>query len=371
MRGHGGSDDRAALRAAARKAHETNAESQYPKWNEHTDQQFKLMKKHHEKRAYRSDSLEHYLIFTFFPDLKKYQTVDAIRKARKKAAHPETGTSPRSPRSGTRAAAIPAAAAIAAAAAIPGAAAAQPAAAAAGDAASPPPAGDGHEAAGEGGGAAGAGGAAGEGGGDGGNSIRIVEGPPSRSVAARAAADDDEGEKEAEKSEAEKSNASSSETGAESRKSKEKPKKKVAAGRSSGADSQARQKRKATIVKDTVATESDDNAEPKKKLRRRSSKGDANKDDNGGDLEKPKRTSRHFSKNDSPISLEFKSFDAILSKFQQRIWARDGYYRKEGAIDRKLNLLNLLLVAEENYSKKTYNRLKAAFDRAMDDPAEQ
>ena len=255
MRGHGGSDDRAALRAAARKAHETNAESQYPKWNEHTDQQFKLMKS--------------------------------------------------------------------------------------------------------------------IGGGDGGNSIRIVEGPPSRSVAARAAADDDEGEKEAEKSEAEKSDASSSETGAESRKSKEKPKKKVAAGRSSGADSQARQKRKATIVKDTVATESDDNAEPKKKLRRRSSKGDANKDDNGGDLEKPKRTSRHFSKNDSPISLEFKSFDAILSKFQQRIWARDGYYRKEGAIDRKLNLQNLLLVADEHYSKKMSSKLKAAFDCAMDDPAEQ
>ena len=252
MRGHGGSDDRAALRAAARKAHETNAESQYPKWNEHTDQQFKLMKS--------------------------------------------------------------------------------------------------------------------IGGGDGGNSIRIVEGPPSRSVAARAAADDDEGEKEAEKSEAEKSNASSSETGAESRKSKEKPKKKVAAA---AEERPARQKRKATIVKDTVATESDDNAESKKKIRRRSSKGDANKDDDGSDLEKPKRTSRHFSKNDSPILLEFKSFDAIRSKFQQRIWARDGYYRKEGAIDRKLNLLNLLLVADENYSKKTSARLKAAFDRAMDDPAEQ
>ena len=230
MRGHGGSDDRAALRAAARKAHETNAESQYPKWNEHTDQQFKLMKS--------------------------------------------------------------------------------------------------------------------IGGGDGGNSIRIVEGPPSRSVAARAAADDDEREKEAEKSEAEKS-ASSSETGAESRKSKEKPKKKVAVGRSSRAESQDRQKRKATIVTDTVATESDDNAEPKKKIRRRSSNGDANKDDDGGDLEKPKRTSRHFSKNDSPILLEFKSFDDIRSKFQQRIWARDGYYRKEGAIDRKLNLQNLLLIAEE------------------------
>jgi len=233
VRGHGGSDDRAALRAAARKAHETNAESQYPKWNEHTDQQFKLMKS--------------------------------------------------------------------------------------------------------------------IGGGDGGNSIRIVEGPPSRSVAARAAADDDEGEKEAEKSEAEKSNASSSETGAESRKSKEKPKKKVAAA---AEERPARQKRKATIVKDTVATESDDNAEPKKKIRRRSSKGDANKDDDGGDLEKPKRTSRHFSKNDSPILLEFKSFDDIRSKFQQRIWARDGYYRKEGAIDRKLNLQNLLLIAEENYSTK-------------------
>ena len=252
MRGHGGSDDRAALRAAARKAHETNAESQYPKWNEHTDQQFKLMKS--------------------------------------------------------------------------------------------------------------------IGGGDGGNSIRIVEGPPSRSVAARAAADDDEGEKEAEKSEAEKSNASSSETGAESRKSKEKPKKKVAAA---AEERPARQKRKATIVKDTVATESDDNAEPKKKIRRRSSKGDANKDDDGGDLEKPKRTSRHFSKNDSPILLEFKSFDAIRSKFQQRIWARDGYYRKEGAIDRKLNLQNLLLVADEHYSKKMSSKLKAAFDCAMDDPAEQ
>jgi len=364
--------DRSAVRAAARKSHEANAENQYPKWNEHTDSQYKLLKKNHEnKKAYKSDSLEHYLIFTFFPELKRCQTVDAIRKARKKAAHPETGTSPRSPRSGTRAAAIPAAAAIAAAAAIPGAAAAQPAAAAAGDAASPPPAGDGREAAGEGGGAAGAGGAAGEGGGDGDNSIRIVEGPPSRSVAARAAADDDEGEKEAEKSEAEESDASSSETGAESRKSKEKPKKKVAAGRSAAEERPARQKRKATIVKDTAATESDDNAEPKKKIRRRSSKGDANKDDDGGDLEKPKRTSRHFSKNDSPILLEFKSFDAIRSKFQQRIWARDGYYRKEGAIDRKLNLLNLLLVAEENYSKKTSARLKAAFDRAMDDPAEQ
>ena len=129
--------DRAALRAAARKSHEANAENQYPKWNEHTDSQYKLLKRRHEnQKAYKSDSLEHYLIFTFFPELKKHQSVEAICKAKKRAAQSETGTSPRSPRSGPRAAAIPAAAAIAAAATIPGAAAAQPAAAAAGDAAS-------------------------------------------------------------------------------------------------------------------------------------------------------------------------------------------------------------------------------------------
>jgi hypothetical protein len=119
-----------------------------------------------------------------------------------------------------------------------------------------------------------------------------------------------------------------------------------------------------------TATDSDENAQPKQKPRRKSSKADAGDDSH---LEQPskKRTSRHFSKNDSPILLEFKSFDDIRSKFQQRIWARDGYYRKDGAIDRKLNLENLLLTAKENYSKKTFTKLKAAFERSMDDPAEQ
>ena len=77
--------DRAAQRAAARKAHETNAENQYPKWNEHTDQQFKQLKKQHDKKAYKSDTLEHYLMFTFFPELKKHQSVEEIRRTRTKA----------------------------------------------------------------------------------------------------------------------------------------------------------------------------------------------------------------------------------------------------------------------------------------------
>ena len=353
--------DRAAQRAAARKAHETNAENQYPKWNEHTDQQFKQLKKQHDKKAYKSDTLEHYLIFTFFPELKKHQSVEEIRRTRTKAP-------PSAAQAGT---ATPAREAAPRAAAPPAAAAAQPArpAAAAPPQSAPPqhaaalPAGEG-------------GGADSDGIGDG-NSIRLVEAPAARSLAQRAAADDAEERSGADDDAgAKSSDQSSSETGADSQKSqksKVSQKKKDQVDPLSGGASQGRKKRKATIVKDAshaTATDSDENAQPKQKPRRKSSKADAGDD---GHLEQPpkKRTSRHFSKSDSPILLEFKSFDDIRSKFQQRIWARDGYYRKDGAIDRKLNLENLLLTAKENYSKKTFTKLKAAFERSMDDPAEQ
>ena len=351
--------DRAAQRAAARKAHETNAENQYPKWNEHTDQQFKQLKTHHNtKKAYKSDTLEHYLIFTFFPELKKHQSVEEIRRTGKKAP-------PSAAQAGT---ATPAREAAPRAAAPPAAAAAEPArpAAAAPPQSAPPkhaaalPAGEG-------------GGADSDGIGDG-NSIRLVEAPAAPSLAQRAAADD-AGERSGADDDAgaKSSDQSSSETGAESQKSKKSKvsqKKNDQVDPRSGGASQGRQKRKATIMKDATATDSDDNAQPKRKTRRKSSKADAGDDSH---LEQPtkKRTSRHFSKNDSPILLEFKSFDDIRSKFQQRIWARDGYYRKDGAIDRKLNLENLLLTAKENYSKKTFTKLKAAFELAMDDPAEQ
>ena len=357
--------DRAAQRAAARKAHETNAENQYPKWNEHTDQQFKQLKKQHDKKAYKSDTLEHYLMFTFFPELKKHQSVEEIRRTRTKAP-------PSAAQAGT---ATPAREAAPRAAAPPAAAAAQPArpAAAAPPQSAPPehaaalPAGEG-------------GGADSDCIGDG-NSIRLVEAPAARSLAQRAAADD-AGERSGADDDAgaKSSDQSSSETGAESQKSKKSKvsqKKNDQVDPRSGGASQGRQKRKATIMKDATATDSDDNAQPKQKTRRKSrptpattAKADAGDDSH---LEQPtkKRTSRHFSKNDSQILLEFKSFDDIRSKFQQRIWARDGYYRKDGAIDRKLNLENLLLTAKENYSKKTFTKLKAAFELAMDDPAEQ
>ena len=345
--------DRAALRAAARKAHETNAENQYPKWSDNTDQQFKQLKQQHAKKAYKSDTLEHYLIFTFFPELKNNQSVEKIRRIRTKAP-------PSAAQAGT---ATPAREAAPRAAAPPAAAAAQPARpAAAAPPQSAPPEDAAARPAGEGGGADS------DGIGDG-NSIRLVEAPAARSLSQRAAKDDAEERSGADDDAgAKSSDQSSSETGADSQKSR-KSKKNQLDPRSGGA-SQGRRKRKATIVKDATATDSDENAQPKQKPRRKSSKADAGDD---GHLEQPtkKRTSRHFSKSDSPILLEFKSFDDIRSKFQQRIWARDGYYRKDGAIDRKLNLENLLLTAKENYSKKTFTKLKAAFELSMDDPAEQ
>ena len=358
--------DRAAVRAALRKAHETNAESQYPKWNEHTERQIKELKKQHDKKTFKSDTLEYYLLFTFFPNLKKYHTVEDMRKARAKSpavSSAQNATNARAAPSAKNAApdAPPALSAAAGDARTAG-------DGAAGEGACAPTGEGGGGGGGAGGGAAGEGdGGAGAGDGAGDPSIRVVDPPAPGPVAARAAADDAEIEA---RSSADESAAGAGAASPQSKSSKPRARgKKI--GRSTSVASHGRPKRKVSKVSDAAATESD-NASPKK-IRRRPSKGDARKGGDDGDLEQQsmRRTSRHFSKNDSQILLEYKSFESMRSKFQQRIWARDGYYRKDGAIDRKLNLQNLLLTAEEVYDRKTFREIKAAFDRAMQDPTDQ
>jgi len=353
-----GEPPRSEARKLAQLKHQETAENTYPTWNSSIDAQFKNLAKADKTKAFKPDTLDHYLLKVYLPELKRHGNVLKIRQARDKD------------KTATR----------------------------------------GAQHAADGGGE-GAGGAADEN-----SATRVVQSAPSRRLVERAALDDapdasasarkpsksggadtagkdadkaDKTDKDDEDDHSETDKADNSETDKVENVKKSRPNKANKAGSDKRRDQQAnkepeeeeeieastlKKKRKSAkrTKRDERGTESEDDAEesaqPSKKIRRSSTS--AVTVDDAGDSP-TRRVSRHFSISASPILTKFSSFEHIRSDFQKKIWARDGVHRRDGAPDRLLNWANLMQAATEGYSKPRSRELVEDFKASQQDPSDQ
>ena len=89
------------------------------------------------------------------------------------------------------------------------------------------------------------------------------------------------------------------------------------------------------------------------------------------DADDTKRQSRHYLNSDSQLLLTWNSFESLRHEFQKKLWARDGFLRKDGAPDRVLNVETLLLTAKELWSPKLHGNLKTEFASSRVDAKDQ
>ena len=364
--------DRAAVRQEVKRGHQINAETQYPSWNKHTEKQLKELTTASKRRVYKSDSLEYHLLHSYFPELRTHGNVlDMKRAAKKKDKEKEqTGNQANS---------------------------------AATEAVGPPvPSGDG---------------------GIGGvspieedMSVRVVASPskpsPRKGVKARSASDDapskndndkedrtdgagkdrddgagndnddgagkgnDDGDKdkddvavdgteeESESGVAEKIKKKNRRTGKEDRDESERKRKAP----------KPRTTRRKVDVADSSESEQDvaeTTKQRKTPARRLSSRPPDPTPVEHRDADDTKRQSRHYLNSDSQLLLTWNSFESLRHEFQKKLWARDGFLRKDGAPDRVLNVETLLLTAKELWSPKLHGNLKTEFASSRVDAKDQ
>jgi len=216
------------------------------------------------------------------------------------------------------------------------------------------------------------------------DSTRVLDSGPARGVADRSSADNDktDGREKDQKNQKKKNKKHGKEQDEESDGDGD-----ASPGEQPADDADAvaaskrkKQKSKRTSRRDEETESEDESAEKPVVKRRRPStgagsaprKGRKSGDGDGGQATSGKSPrSNYVANSDSPILRKYDSFASLRAEFQQMMWARDGFVRKDAAMDRKLNLHNLYQVARKQWTSKQVKGLVDDFEASITDASDQ